>query len=341
MSISASVERWNNAWKAQQLRRQRWLLGVGSIVVLASAALLVDSFLWIQRNYFPANYLFQEQKFRLMHWGLLPEPLPEMVEIPLPQGEIKLGEQNAEQGQALNEWLTQGKAIEQQNFGYPPTVGRVDAGFWLGKYEVTYEQYDYYVWQQHRAGADSRALFYPTGATRDNRRGNKAVTQVSWNDAVAYTRWLSSKTGAIYRLPTEAEWEYAARAGTQTAYWWGDDSQWGEADTQGKNRANCKDCGSSWDDQFIAPVGQFAANPWGLYDTAGNVWEWTCSAWRVELDDQASRCAAEDNQDWRVIRGGSWFYYPVWLRSSARHGYYTSYRDSNIGFRVLQLSRTP
>ena len=89
---------------------------------------------------------------------------------------------------------------------------------------------------------------------------------VSWYDAQEYVSWLSSETGRRYRLPSEAEWEYAARAGTTTAYWWGNEV--------GQSRTICDGCGSQWDDEMTAPVGSLGPNPWGLYDMHGNVWEW-------------------------------------------------------------------
>jgi formylglycine-generating enzyme required for sulfatase activity len=92
------------------------------------------------------------------------------------------------------------------------------------------------------------------------------VINVSWDDAKAYVAWLSKKTGKDYRLLTEAEYEYATRAGTQTAYPWGNDI--------GKNNANCDGCGSQWDNEQTAPVGSFAPNSFGLYDMVGNVWQW-------------------------------------------------------------------
>ena len=94
-------------------------------------------------------------------------------------------------------------------------------------------------------------------------RGQRPVINVSWPDAVAYTQWLSSQTGENYRLPSEAEWEYAVRAGTETAYSWGNDI--------GRNLANCYECGSHWDGSKTAPVGSFRANRWGLYDMHGLV----------------------------------------------------------------------
>ena len=89
-------------------------------------------------------------------------------------------------------------------------------------------------------------------------RGNRPVIHVSWDDAQSYVRWLSARTGKTYRLLSEAEWEYVARAGTETAYSWGD--------SVGVNRANCGSCGSAWDGEKTAPVGSFAANGWGVHD---------------------------------------------------------------------------
>ncbi|WGZ92436.1 MAG: SUMF1/EgtB/PvdO family nonheme iron enzyme [Candidatus Thiothrix putei] len=329
---SDSIRNWNTAWKEQQHKRQRLVARVVIGVLLVVLAVLGDSLWWLSRNStFPAQYLFKEQEFRLMNWGILPEPLPEMVEIPVTTGEFQSGELDKAFGKYYNKSLSEQGAYGQQNFGYPPITAALSAPFAVGQDEITYEQYDYYVWQQHRAGKTEEELPYPTGATRDNGRGQRAVTQVSWDEAVAYTQWLSTKTGKEYRLPTEVEWEYAARAGGKTAYPWGDEV--------GVKQANCKNCGSDWDDKFIAPVGSFAANEWGLYDTSGNVWEWTCSEWKPELGDDAKQCAGEGASVRRVIRGGSWNDSPDWVRSSARLRLYPDFRNDFVGFRVLRLSR--
>jgi formylglycine-generating enzyme required for sulfatase activity len=218
----------------------------------------------------------------------------------------------------------------QQNFGYPSADAELDNDFTMGKYEVTYTQYDYYIWQQQTA---ENGLKYPAGAVTTQLRGQRPVTQVSWNEANGYLQWLSDQTGQAYRLPTEVEWEYAARGGSNTAYFNGDEI--------GQNKANCDGCGSQWDNQTLAPVGSFAANAYGLHDVAGNVWEWTCSEWSAEFDGREAACKTPEQTDGnRVIRGGSWFFPTVWLRSSARSRLTTDTRNFDVGFRVIGLPRT-
>ena len=146
-------------------------------------------------------------------------------------------------------------------------------------------------------------------------RGRRPVVNVSWNDAKAYVRGLSRKTGHEYRLLSEAEWEYVARAGTTTKYWWGNDV--------GRNRANCDGCGSRWDNRQTAPVGSFTANPFGLHDVHGNVWEWVEDCWEGDCNR-------------RVLRGGSWNGLPGGLRSAFRSRGTTGDRDFNAGFRVAR-----
>jgi formylglycine-generating enzyme required for sulfatase activity len=128
--------------------------------------------------------------------------------------------------------------------------------FAMGRYTVTFDEYDYY--------AKSAGISLPDDQGWGRER--RPVMNVSWQEAVAYAQWLAEQTGKLYCLPSEADWEYAARAGTGTAYWWGD--------AIGSNRANCSGSGSEWSGKQTAPVGSFKPNPWGLHDTVGNVWEW-------------------------------------------------------------------
>jgi formylglycine-generating enzyme required for sulfatase activity len=188
--------------------------------------------------------------------------------------------------------------------------------FWMSKYETTFEEYDAFV------TATGRSKPYDRGWGR----GKRPVINVSWQDAVAYAEWLSGKTGKSYRLPTEAEWEYAARAGSATKYWWGDNV--------GSNKANCDGCGSQWDDKQTAPVGSFSPNGFGLYDTVGNVWEWTCSEYGAYSEGKQTQCNQKVT-GWRVLRGGSWFSLTLNVRSAYRSGNDATDRYSYLGFRLI------
>jgi formylglycine-generating enzyme required for sulfatase activity len=160
-------------------------------------------------------------------------------------------------------------------------------------------------------------------------RGQRPVIFVTWDDAQRYAAWLSKMTGKPYRLLTEAEYEYATRAGGQTAYPWGDDI--------GKNNANCKGCGSKWDAKQTAPVGSFKPNAFGLYDMIGNVFEWVEDCVHSNYDDAPTDGSAwieGGNCTYRIDRGGSWNFSPDSLRSAFRDSSPTGQRIDNLGFRV-------
>ncbi len=162
---------------------------------------------------------------------------------------------------------------------------------------------------------------------------DQPVVCISWQDAQAYIAWLSQKTGKLYRLPTEAEWEYAARAGTPTRYWWGDDI--------GNNNAVCYNCGSQWDGKQTAPVGSLKANAFGLHDTAGNVLEWVQDCWHenythAPTDGSAWLEAGGGDCSRRVIRGGSWNNLPQYLRSAYRFRNYSDLAYFYLGFRIAR-----
>ncbi len=154
---------------------------------------------------------------------------------------------------------------------------------------------------------------------------DQPVVEVNWHDAVAYAKWLSRKTGKRFRLPTESEWEYAARAGTQTSRYWGE--------AIGRNHANCDGCGSRWDDSQTAPVRSFTPNTFGLFDMLGNVWEWTCSAYTKSYGGSEVKCAVSASK--YSLRGGSWFHAPWWVRATSRLGYPDN-RGPEIGFRLAR-----
>ena len=164
-------------------------------------------------------------------------------------------------------------------------------------------------------------------------RGQQPVINVSWDDAHAYVAWLSAVTGKTYRLLSEAEYEYATRAGTTTAYPWGDDI--------GQNNANCDGCGSQWDGQQTAPVGSFAPNAFGLYDMVGNVFEWTEDCRHTNYngaptDGSAWLDANDGDCTDHIVRGGSWANPPSSARSATRGWNTAVTRVFDEGFRVAR-----
>ena len=201
---------------------------------------------------------------------------------------------------------------------------RIDYPLAVGVYAVTFDEWDACV--SDGGCGDYRPDDEGWG------RGTRPVINVSWEDAQMYVKWLSWRTGKGYRLLSESEWEYVARAGTGTRYWWGDEI--------GRNRASCGGCGSRWDGERTAPVGSFSANAFGLYDVHGNVQEWVEDCWNSDYDgapEDGSAWVSEDcDCDRRIVRGGSWFDKPVVLRSANRDGLTTGDRSNYAGLRVAR-----
>ncbi len=220
--------------------------------------------------------------------------------------------------------------------GSPPGAGDDDEhpqhqvcldAYQIGRHEVTFDQYDAY------ARANKVTLPKDLGWGR----GRRPVIKVSWRDAQDYVQWLSKQIGRSCSLPSEAQWEYAARAGTTTAYALPAPS--GSDDIKGQGLANCSGCGGEWDDKNrTAPVGRFPANAWGLYDMHGNVWEWVQDHYHTNYDG-----APADGSPWedegsngpRALRGGSWNFIPENARASLRYGFDPDDRYYGVGFRVL------
>nr|VFJ93027.1 MAG: Formylglycine-generating enzyme, required for sulfatase activity, contains SUMF1/FGE domain [Candidatus Kentron sp. LFY] len=198
-------------------------------------------------------------------------------------------------------------------------------GVYLGKYEVTFQEYDRF------ARATGRELPGDQGWGR----GKRPVIHVRWTDATAYAEWLSRETGERYRLPTEVEWEYAARAGTTTPFSTGDCITTDEANYHGKHDyADCRATGVYR--EKTVPVGTFPANPWGLHDVHGNVREWSCSLYKGNYDGNERRCASKEVGGGRVVRGGGWFSRPRNLRSANRNRFWSDVAGSSTGFRLAR-----
>jgi formylglycine-generating enzyme required for sulfatase activity len=192
--------------------------------------------------------------------------------------------------------------------------------FAFGRYEITFDQYDEFAKATSRESPEDEGF----------GRGHRPVIRVSWDEAVEYAKWLSEQTGKRYRLPTEAEWEYAARGGTETVYWWGNEMK--------RGLANCIGCSSAWDAKRTAPIGSFKPNPFGLYDTAGNVSEWVQDCWHDNYQGAPSDGSAWEkehngNCNGRVRRGGS---YISTVRSSLRNLFRTGARFRALGFRLVR-----
>ncbi|MDE1005595.1 MAG: SUMF1/EgtB/PvdO family nonheme iron enzyme [Paraburkholderia fungorum] len=196
----------------------------------------------------------------------------------------------------------------------------IGAPFAIGKYEVTVEQWN----------ACVAANACPKLTPESNTNRTAPARDISWDDAQQYVKWLSKTTGKPYRLPTEAEWEYADRGGTATAYWWGDQMR--------KGNANCMDCGAPWHKEGPETVGSFAPNPVGLYDMNGSVWEWVADCWHNSYQGAPSDGHAWDSPscDMRVIRGGSWREGGNYMLSATRFKYSASVRQSQDGVRVVK-----
>ncbi len=194
------------------------------------------------------------------------------------------------------------------------------SAFAISQNEVTFDDYDRF------AQATGRRLPEDQGWGR----GKRPVIDVSWDDAVAYTKWLSERTGKKYRLPTEAEWEFAIRGGSDSTFWWGYQVEEG--------RANCFDCGSEWDRKSTAPVASFPPNNFGLHDMAGNVREWVQDCYHPNYSG-----APLDGSAWmdikcgqRVVRGGAFNKTSDSMRPIWRGHFKPNLRFSFTGFRVVR-----
>jgi formylglycine-generating enzyme required for sulfatase activity len=212
-----------------------------------------------------------------------------------------------------------GSSIDQTE--QPAHLVTLEHPFAIGKYEVTVREWNACV---EAGGCKSTAQYAglsPRAPIRD----------ISWNDAQQYVQWLSKLTGASYRLPSEAEWEYAERGGTSTRYWWGDQMAPG--------KANCKDCGPPWQIDEPVEAGSFEPNPYGLYDMNGSVWEWVQDCWHNSFSQAPGDAVPWDDQpgcEARVVRGGSWRDSAPFMVASTRAGDAPSLRQSQNGFRVAR-----
>lgn len=301
--------------------------------------------------------------------------------VKIPAGAFMMG--NHEAAEEMPRSFPQYEAERfQLDDEYPVHKVRITRAFYLGAYAVTVGEFRKFVEASHYATDAERYddVSSPPGSDRkrsgyggygynretgklDEQRNPKVnwrevgfpqterhpVTNVSWNDAVAFCKWLSEKEKKSYRLPTEAEWEYACRAGTTTRYYAGDDPELLVTIANSYDRSTAK-VDPDWtrfalkgDDgfEFTAPVGRFAPNKFGLYDMHGNVWQWVSDRYGA---DYYAHSPVDDPQGpatggKRVRRGGGWATWAFYCRSSFRNYNTPQSRYFNLGFRVVLEDR--
>jgi formylglycine-generating enzyme required for sulfatase activity len=255
--------------------------------------------------------------------------------VVIPAGEFLMG---SEEHGSMDDKIVKGQGKR---------LMRIARGFALGRYPVTFDEYDVFL----AATVSTRPRHRGEVEDFNWGRGRCPVINVALADAQAYCDWLNHMTGlqrdSCYRLPSEAEWEYACRAGTNTRRWWGED--W---DPKKANGA------FSFEDGRTSPVGHYSANPWGLHDMIGNVWERCADIYTQRISDlpqggtpykspvdilKVNSMLMTDNilRSSRVQRGGAWNSSLQYLRSAARTGGRPSSRVNGVGFRVTRTLSTP
>ena len=260
---------------------------------------------------------------------------PEMVVVP--PGSFVMGSTDAE---TSREDMPKQLAVMER----PAHVVTIPRAFAVSKVAVTRAEFNTFALATHFHGSgcwetNLQAEVKVSARGHETDWGNPGFPQtslkqpvvcVSWNDAHRYVAWLSAKTGRTYRLLTEAEWEYAARAGTTTARYWGDDI--------GVDNANCGDCDSPWDDTQTAPGGSFKPNAFGLHDMLGNVWQWV-----EDCANPGYQGAPVNGAAWtkagcksHLFRGGSWSARPLGVRAAVRNGNDADARSNDVGIRVAR-----
>ena len=309
------IEKPEKAFVAASLaavRRRRLhslaLVAVLAFVLTAGAAAWWNQ-RWLQKEIYAFLYAkpLTKAQERMLHAGA---PLkecsdcPEMVVVP------------------ARRYMMGSPAGQGNDSEHPQHEVTITNPFAVAKFELTFDEWDACI-----TYGDCNPHVWDQGWGR----GRRPVVNVSWDDAQTYVKWLSRITGRTYRLLSEAENEYAARAGSETNYPWGN-----EIKLDGKAMANCAGCGSKWDGGTTAPVGQFPANAFGLKDMVGNVWEWTEDCWNPDYEGAPGDGSAPKSGDCEahVARGGAWNTGPEVLRSANRGKAVLPFYQ--LGFRVAR-----
>jgi len=296
-----------------------YLLITASVVPLVCLFVLPQSALALPSELSPTHFLnnFDDNGEQI---PTVPEAVTESVNgmefVLIKGGCFKMGSSLADKARTTDEMIQKDVCLDD---------------FWIGRYEVTNAQY-----RRYRADHDSREF-----ASHSLNTTKQPVVYINWYKAFDYAQWLSQKSGKQYRLPTEAEWEYAARGMTSSTRYWGDDQNQtcsfaNVGDQTAKQNAigfKYHDCSDGY--AVSAPVGSFKPNAYGLYDMLGNVWEWT-SDWYAENPSLASQNPqGPESGAYRVLRGGSWYSDPLYVRVSHRSWYRPDSSNNSLGFRLV------
>lgn len=311
--------------------------------------------------------------------GLKPSPAPTPVQSPTPEPEpVQQAQAQGQAGRVFKDCAECPEMVELPSGSFEmgsndgdadeTPIHRVEVkGFAMGRYEVTVGEFRAFVKETgyrsdaHQNRGEEAGCYvmnkneewvWRKGRNWENPgwkvKDRQAVTCVSWNDASAYAKWVSKKSGKEYGLPSEAQWEYGARGGTKTRYYWGED----EEHTEQCKYANAADetplpGGMMWIESaackdgyvYVAPVGSFKPNGFGLYDMSGNVWEWVEDVWhhnyqRAPRDGSAWKTGGDQRA--RVLRGGSWGSNTDSVRSALRYDFTPVNRFDFNGFRLVR-----
>ncbi len=328
--------------------QRNWLIGV---VVVAVIGLLLEAIIRMQPAPPVTPPAITTQSSAPLTENATPAPIQEF------QDKLKDGTPGPEMVKIRGGRFLMGSPADEKGRGEDERQHEAQvADFAIGKYEVTVGQFKNFVKAaKYKTEAEESGGCYSwTGSEWKQDAGKNwrnpgfsqtddhPVVCVSWNDAMAYVKWLSKQTGQEYRLPTEAEWEYAARAGTTTARYWGDDPDKGCTFANGVDQTakaqfkwtDIMECQDGY--LYTAPMGRFRPNAWGFYDMLGNVWEWTCSGYDKDYGGSEQRCLSKGAAGPCVLRGGSWGNEPKRLRGAARLGRNPHSGIYDWGFRLAR-----
>jgi len=303
--------------EACRAREKERRLKLGAVVGTLVAIIIAGAVAWQYQQGLKENvywfthvrgYVLTAAGERALNPG---DPFKECVECPelivVPAGSFMMG---SPEGQG-----------DRSGREYPLHSVTIASHFAVGKFELTFAEWD---------ACANHGDCNPNVSSNGSGHGRQPVINVTWEDAQRYVAWLARITGKPYRLLSEAEYEYAARARTQTAYPWGNNV--------GQGNANCGECGSQWDASQTAPVGSFAANRFSLYDMVGNVFEWVEDCFHDNYKGAPSDASpwTSENCSRRVVRGGSWLARSFLLRSASRDWLSFDKPRDDVGFRVAR-----